>query len=125
MGAGPDPCAATCARKVSKYSSILGELQEEGIDYRPLVWSCWGRPGGDAQQAVRTIAAAAARRRGLGNPVVLERHIRSLIGAQIWRRAANMVLACLPDASTVVGCHQRLAGKAQISCVITGKIVFF
>ena len=110
-GAGLDPCAATSAKKVGKYSSILGELQEEGIDYRPLVWSCWGRPGGDAQQAVRTIVAAAARRRGLGNPVALERHIRSLIGAQIWRRAANMVLACLPDAPTEeVRCLVRLRG---------------
>ena len=76
-GAGLDACAATttAARKFGKYGDILDELREDGIDYRPLVW-CWGRPGGDAQ-AVRSIASVA-RRRGLRNPDVLERHIRSL-----------------------------------------------
>ena len=99
-GAAADPCAATAARKVDKYGHVLEELREEGIDYRPLVWTCWGRPSGDAQQAMRTIAAAAARRRGLGDPAPLERHLRGSVGAQIWRRAACMVHACLPDAAT-------------------------
>ena len=97
-GACADPCASTSARKMNKYGPFLDELKEAGIDYRPLVWSCWGRPGGDAQQAVRSIAAAAARRRGLGDPAPLERHIRGVISSQIWRRAACMVLACLPNA---------------------------
>ena len=97
-GAGTDPCVATERTKLGKYSGILQELQDEGIQYRPLVWTCWGRPSGEAAAAVRTMAAAAARRRGLGDPSVLEARASAFIGVSIWRRAACMVLACIPYA---------------------------
>ena len=100
-GATDDPCVAAASRKVDKYRDVLEEMRDEGIGYRPLVWSCWGRPSSDAAQAVRSIAAAASRRRGLGDPAQLERHLCGVIGAQIWRRAACMVLACLPETPAV------------------------
>ena len=97
-GAGPDPCAAAEQKKVTKYGAVLDELREEGIEYRPLVWTCWGRADGNAQEAMRTMAAAAARRRGYGDPRPLARHLAAQVGTQIWRRAACMVIACMPNA---------------------------
>ena len=94
-GAGADACAAAIKRKRDKYSNILLELQREGYDYKPLVWSCWGRPDADASIALRTMASAAARRKGFAGSAQLEKRARALIGAHIWRRAARMVLACL------------------------------
>ena len=94
-GAGSDACAAAIRRKSGRYSVIIGELEEEGYDYRPLVWSCWGRPAGSASATLRCLATAAARRRGLGCGLHLEQRARALIGTHIWVRAARMVLACL------------------------------
>ena len=94
-GAGSDACAATVKHKLAKYGPILRELDAEGFDYRPLVWTCWGRPDPEARVAVRTLACAAARRRGLGDPRVLERHASAIVGCFIWRRAAAMVHACV------------------------------
>ena len=42
--AGDDACVAMHEAKHGTYADVLGELADEGIDYRPLVWSCWGRP---------------------------------------------------------------------------------
>ena len=94
-GAGTDACAAGAVRKADQYKDILAELQEEGYTYHPLVWSAWGRPGHQALSAVRTLAAAVARRRGLGDAQALEARARGLIGAAIWKRAASMVRICL------------------------------
>ena len=94
-GAGSDACAAAARRKSENYAGVIEELSEEGCDYRPLVWSCWGRPGGPASSALRCLAAAAARRRGIASGEELERRARALIGAHIWVRAARMALACL------------------------------
>ena len=94
-GAGVDACQAAVEGKLKKYGGVLEELQEEGIRYLPTVWSCWGRPDSQATEVVRVLAAAAARRRGLGDPKFLERRTHAVIGTQIWRRAACMVHACL------------------------------
>ena len=99
-GAGTDVCISAIARKAARYSSVLDELHREGYDYKPLIWTCWGRPSLDAQAAIRTLAFVAARRRGLADPRPLEMRARALIGAYIWRRAALMVLACLQKATT-------------------------
>ena len=93
-GAGSDPCVASVAKKMRKYSSVLDELVEAGLDYRPVTWSCWGRPDAATSAVVRSMAVAAARRRGLASPAALACRTNALIGAQIWRRAAAMVLAC-------------------------------
>ena len=94
-GAGTDACIAAAKRKREKYRDVLVELHDEGYDYRPLVWTCWGRPSVEVQAVIRSLASVAARRRGLADPKPLEMRARALIGAQIWRRAAAMALACL------------------------------
>ena len=94
-GAGGGACAAAAVRKRDHYAAVLDELHEEGYDYRPLVWTCWGRPSPEAAGTLRTLAQVAARRKGLAEPAALEGRARALIGAHIWRRAAAMVLACM------------------------------
>ena len=99
-GAGPDACIAGAQRKLDKYAGVLDELVAEGYDYRPLVWSCWGRAGTDAAAAIRTLSAAAARRRGLADDAPLARRARALIGARLWRRVGAMVRVCLQKVSS-------------------------
>ena len=41
-GSGVDASAAMHSEKLDRYREVLGELADEGIEYRPLVWSCWG-----------------------------------------------------------------------------------
>ena len=94
-GAGADACQAAADGKMKKYGEVLAELREEGIRYMPTVWSCWGRPDTQSVEAVRVLAGAAARRRGLGDPTTLVRRAHAVVGTQIWRRAACMVHACL------------------------------
>ena len=95
-GSGSDACVAMHASKLHEYAGVLEELAEEGVQYRPLVWSCWGRPYSDAAAAVRSMATAASRRRGLGDPRGLAGRASALVGVQLWRRAAAMVAACVP-----------------------------
>ena len=86
---------ACTEHKLKKYGPILDELRSEGVDYEPVVWTCWGRPGTAASSAVRSLACAAARRHGIADPAMLERRANAIIGCYIWRRAACMALACL------------------------------
>ena len=44
VGSGTDACAAMHAEKLGRYAAMLPELEAEGVVYRPVVWSCWGRP---------------------------------------------------------------------------------
>ena len=48
---------------------------------------------------IRALAKKAARRHGLLNASLFERRAHAKIGVEIWRRAARMVMACLPRAS--------------------------
>ena len=94
--AGADPCASMVASKLERYAAILPELEADGVEYRPVVWSCWGRPHLGASAAVRSMAQAAARRHGAVGPRDLERRARQAVGVQLWKRAAQMAKACRP-----------------------------
>ena len=95
-GAGDDACASAVRRKLASYGPHLEELAREGIEYRPLAWTCWGRPHPDACAAIRSMAQSAARRQSGVCATDLERRSRSAISIQLWRRAAKMVAACRP-----------------------------
>ena len=95
--AGEDACASMVSQKTSEYARFLSELAEDGIEYRPMVWSCWGRPHADAAGAVRSMAQAAARRQGAISARCIERRTCSAIGVQIWKRAARMAATCRPS----------------------------
>ena len=71
------------------------ELETGGIEYKPIVFSCFGRPHADAKQLLQSMAKRLARRRGT-EAAVEERRLAGRIGLQIWRRAAQMVRRCLP-----------------------------
>ena len=55
---------------------------------------CWGRLDVASTTAIRSMACTAARKRGFDSPEPLISRTAALIGAQIWRRAAVMVLCC-------------------------------
>ena len=94
--AGADCAEATRVRKRATYARFLPALLAEGVEYRPLVWSCWGREHPDTTAALTQLARQAARRRGSSDFRPLLRRARARIGAAIARRAAGMLRACMP-----------------------------
>ena len=95
-GSGNDACAGMVMDKMDKYRPHLDELKDNSVYYMPLVWSCWGRPHEDASAAIRSMAAAAARRRGGLFGQALAARASSLVGLQLAKRAARMVHTCQP-----------------------------
>ena len=95
-GAGADCTVSMVATKQSNYSAHKAELEREGIEYLPVVWSAYGRPHPDASRVLLTLARTTARRRGEASFRGLARRWAARITAAIWRRRANMVLACWP-----------------------------
>jgi hypothetical protein len=96
MHAGEDCTESMRVRKRVVYSRHLPALLAEGIEYRPLVWSCWGREHPDTTAVLTQLARQAARRKGAADFQPLLRRARARIGAAIARRAAGMLRACLP-----------------------------
>ena len=84
--------------KHSKYVMHTAELERANVQYEPMVWSAFGRPHPNTVLILKQLAKKGARRRGLLDPSQLERRAKAKIGVEIWRRAARMVMACLPRA---------------------------
>jgi hypothetical protein len=91
--AGDDCCAFYHDLKVHKY---FAKCAAEGVEFRPLIFSAFGRPHPDCLATLRTIAAKVARRRGIEDPSRLVRLLLKRVATLIWRRNARMVAACLP-----------------------------
>ena len=98
QGAGEDCTEAMRVRKRRKYAKYLPALEAEGVVYKPMVWSCWGREHPDTTAALTSLARQAARRRGLGTHKELLRQTRARVGAALARRTSAMLRACLPRA---------------------------
>ena len=94
--AGDDCTESMRLRKRKVYGRFLGALEAEGVEYRPMVWSCWGREHADTTAILTRLAQQAARRRGLASHASLLRQIRAHVGAALARRAAAMLRACMP-----------------------------
>ena len=111
-GAGGDCCDAMFRRKRRDYQRYLHELEvEEGVSYRPMVWSAFGRAHPEADAMLESMALLAARRRGLLDHKLILRRVRAGIGVALVRRAVRMVLACVPHlASEEIGV---ILGEAQ------------
>ena len=86
--------------KRGEHAPYADELRAAGVEYLPVVWSTYGRPHPDAVRVIITLARATARRGGCSNFRFLWRRTAARITAALWRRAANMVLACWPVADT-------------------------
>ena len=48
-------------RKMDERTLQLPELEAQGIRYRPMIWTCYGRPHADAISAMLRISKRAAR----------------------------------------------------------------
>ena len=95
-GAGNDCTHAMVLDKCRFYAPHFDALRRAGIHYLPVVWSAYGRPHPDASKVLVTLARAVARRRGEATFRGLARQWAARITTEVWRRAANMVLACWP-----------------------------
>ena len=95
-GAGDDCCEAMRLRKLNDYAPYLQEMRGNGVRYQPMIFFAYGRLHLETDVVLLSLAIRAARRRGMrGHRFILQR-TRRAIGVAIWRRAASMVLACLP-----------------------------
>ena len=95
--------------KLSKYSRHLAAMQSNGITYKPIIWTAWGRAHPDAISALQSLAIKAARRRGLISASSMMAETRLNIALELQARAARMVMACMPgeDEEDVMKVDQR------------------
>lgn len=98
-GAGRDCVEAMWQWKRAHYAGHREAMRRTGMEYIPVVISCYGRFHPDSATVLERIAHQAARRAGVADSRLLLRRARAGIGVAIWRRAAAMALACLPRMS--------------------------
>ena len=72
-------------------------MREEGVEFQPMSWTCWGRPHAQAKAAVGSIADAAARHCEDADADQLRRRAATAISIQLWKRAARMLPFWLPQ----------------------------
>ena len=72
--------------KLDKYRRYLPELEAQGVQYRPIIWSSWGRPHPDSTASLKALAARAARRRGLTSGRDIHKQTAAKVGLAIQRR---------------------------------------
>ena len=82
--------------KTGEREDSRAELEAQNIVYRPIVWTCFGRPHGAAESTLRAIARRAARRRGRTAAKAVLCQLRLAMSVCLARRAARMSLACWP-----------------------------
>jgi hypothetical protein len=95
-GAGADCTASMHRVKVARYAPYSTELERENVKYQPLVWSAFGRPHPQTTLVLARLGNKGASRQGLPSSAQILRRANARIGLEIWRRAARMVMACLP-----------------------------
>jgi hypothetical protein len=106
-GAGDDCTEAMRQRKLARMQPHAVELEASGVEYRPVTFSCYGRPHPDAVRLMQGLGRRLARRKGT-EAHVETRHLAARIGVEIWRRAARMLRSCLPVASEDVAAQEDL-----------------
>ena len=80
--------------KLRKYRRYLATMQAQGIIYKPIVWTAWGRAHPDAVSTLRSLAMKAARRRGLVSAGQLLSATQLEIALELQARAARMLVLC-------------------------------
>jgi hypothetical protein len=96
IDAGADCVDTRFKQKIDRYSAHLPELRGQGIDYTPIVWSCFGRPHPEAKRVLHAIARTTARRRGGTNAEEIYSRIMADINVEIWRRNVMQLRSCWP-----------------------------
>ena len=93
---GPDAADDMYRRKVLERENQRQELDAQNIEYRPMVWTCFGWPHQATTELIFSIARKVGRKRGGVNASVIARKMHAAISVCIARRAARMSLACWP-----------------------------
>jgi len=96
-GAGLDCVATMEHRKRERLAPFEAELHAGGSEYHPFAISCWGRLHPAAEQMLQHLAKRMARRDGSSSHRSILIRLRARITTEIMRRAARMVLVCLPQ----------------------------
>ena len=97
-GAGIDCVVTMDQRKRERMEPFREELEASGVEYHPFAVSCWGRLHPGAEQMLQNLAKRTARRQGLSCQREVVQRLRARITTEVMRRAARMVLSCLPRA---------------------------
>jgi len=100
-GAGLDCVVTMDQRKRERLGPFIGEMEAAGVEYHPFVISCWGRFHADAEQMLQRLAKRLARRESSGSVRGILIRLRARLVTEVMRRAARMVLACLPSGELV------------------------
>ena len=96
LGAGEDCCEAVQSKNLAAYQEHFGELSAQGIRYRPLAMSCYGRMHPEAASVLESVAVKVARSHGFADYGPILQRLRQTIGVRLQVRLASMVRACLP-----------------------------
>ena len=83
--------------KYDKYSMHLNDLEAQNIQFEPSIFSCYGRRHPRATSMLKQAAARVARLQGHASDQRLLKVWFRGIAAEIWRRAAWMLVACYPQ----------------------------
>jgi len=95
VGAGDNCVESMRLRKQARMQPFADVLGHQGIEYKPITFSCYGRPHEDAKSLMRSLGRQLARRSGT-EAHIEERRLAARINIEIWRRAAKMLRQCLP-----------------------------
>jgi hypothetical protein len=90
--------------KLDYYEAHLEDLARQGIVYKPMTFTAYGRRHPDATNMLHIAATTVARQRGDSSAIGLQKHWQRQLAAEIWRRAARTVRACLPKWQPASGC---------------------
>ena len=123
-GAGSDCVEAMRQRKAARMQPYDLELEQAGVQYKPITFSCFRRPHPDARLLLKSFGAKLARRKGT-EAHVEERRLAAYVGVEIWRRAAKMVRQCMPhtaEEDAEVG-HEPLLASTLQQVGIPGTVV--
>ena len=96
-GAGNDCCEPMFQRKLGTYEAHLDDMASRNLLYKPLIFSCYGRPHPESYNTLELIAKQAARRHGVVDYRSILRRSMACISVQIWQRAACMIHSCVPN----------------------------
>ena len=92
-----DAAQAYLDAKIRKYRRYLAGMEAQGVHYKPIIWTSWGRAHPDAVSILRSLAMKAARRRGLVSATEILSDSQLSIALELEARAARMVMACPPQ----------------------------
>ena len=95
-GAGLDCVVTMHDRKLAAMAVHQAALSAASVEYQPFAVSCWGRLHPAALGMLTNAAKRLARRKGFASHAGILQSMRARITTALMRRAAKMLLQCLP-----------------------------